>query len=195
MYFDYTKIPMDKAYELRKRFIDTFVDTSCEHYVKYIRDLKVNEPVNGEGLIVSHLWSCLKKDNNYLVDFYSAMRYLYQRKNERVFVMWDIRPEKVVYPEHWPKFFKPYIPEYEILMKSDEVISVEPKELCEVLLHDHHMEEHRIVDINRSFLREDVYVFDETFTWYIATTHEEYTTHNEKRVCFSNVRDIDPLVL
>jgi len=57
------------------------------------------------------------------------------------------------------------------------------------------MEEHRIVDINRSFLREDVYVFDETFTWYIATTHEEYTTHNEKRVCFSNVRDIDPLVL
>jgi len=195
MHFDYTKIPMDKAYELRKRFIDTFVDTSCEHYVKYIRDLKVNEPVNGEGLIVSHLWSCLKKDNNYLVDFYSAMRYLYQRKNERVFVMWDIRPEKVVYPEHWPKFFKPYIPEYEILMKSDEVISVEPKELCEVLLHDHHMEEHRIVDINRSFLREDVYVFDETFTWYIATTHEEYTTHNEKRVCFSNVRDIDPLVL
>ena len=132
MHFDYTKIPMDKAYELRKRFIDTFVDTSCEHYVKYIRDLKVNEPVNGEGLIVSHLWSCLKKDNEYLVEFYSAMRYLYQRKNERVFVMWDIRPEKVVYPEHWPKFFKPYIPEYEILLKSDEVISVEPKELCEV---------------------------------------------------------------
>lgn len=195
MHFDYTKIPMDKAYELRKRFIDTFVDTSCEHYVKYIRDLKVNEPVNGEGLIVSHLWSCLKKDNKYLVDFYSAMRYLYQRKNERVFVMWDIRPEKVLYPEHWPKFFKPYIPEYEILLKSDEMISIEPKELCEVLLHDHHMEKHRIVDINRSFLREDVYVFDETFTWYIAPTHEEYTTHNEKRVCFSNVRDIDPLVL
>ena len=195
MHFDYTKIPMDKAYELRKRFIDTFVDTSCEHYVKYIRDLKANDTVNGDGFIVSHLWSCLKKDNNYLVDFYSAMRYLYQRKNESVFVMWDIRPEKVVYPEHWPKFFKPYIPEYEILLKSDEVISVEPKELCEVLLHDHHMEEHRIVDINRSFLREDVYVFDETFTWYIAPTHEEYTTHNEKRVCFSNVRDIDPLVL
>lgn len=30
---------------------------------------------------------------------------------------------------------------------------------------------------------------------YIATTHEEKTTHNEKRIVFSNVTEIDRLVL
>ena len=67
------------------------------------------------------------------------------------------------------------------------MISIEPRELCEVLLHDHHIGEDRIVDMSRYFLREDVYMFDETCTWYVALTHEE---HNQKRLCFSNVGEI-----
>lgn len=188
MYFDYTKIPEEKAYALRKKFIDTFVDTSHNLYVRCIRDIKANESVKAEGLVVSFLWSCLQKDMAYKVDFYAAMRYLYRLKKEKVFVMWDIRPEKVVYPQEW-QTYPVYIPECEILMKSDEVISIEPKELCEVLLHDHHIEEHRIGDISRYFLREDVYIFDETCTWYIALTHEEDTAR-KKRLCFSNIQEI-----
>ncbi len=192
MYFDYKKIPTNKAYALRNCFIDTFVDTSHDLYVRYIRDLKANDTVNAEGCRFTFLWSCLKRDNAYRIDFYSAMRYLYHRKNERVFVMWDIRPKKILYPKGWQE---DYIPECEIRLKSDDVISVEPKELCDVLLHDHHIEAHWIGDISQYFLREDVYVFDETFTWFIALTHEEYTSHNEKRLCFSNVTEIDPLVM
>ena len=189
MYFDYTKIPKEKAYALRKKFIDAFVDTSHNLYVRCIRDIKANESVRAEGLVVSFLWSFLQKDMAYKVDFYAAMRYLYRLKKEKVFVMWDIRPKNVVYPQEWPAC-PVYTPECEILLKSDEVISIEPKELCEVLLHDHHIEEHRIGDISRYFLREDVYIFDETCTWYIALTHEEDTAH-KKRLCLSNIQEID----
>ena len=186
MNFEYTKIPEEKAYDLRKRFIDTFVDTSKELYIKYIKDLQAKDTVNAEGFVVSFLWSCLKKNVAYKVDFYDAMRFLHKRKNENVFVMWDIRPYKVIYPEEWWEK-SIYTPPCELILKSDEVISITPKELCEVLIHDHHIETHRLGDIVEYFLREDVYVFDETFTWYIALTHNEVDTHNEKRLCFSNV--------
>lgn len=187
MNFDCTKIPTEKAYALRKQFIDAFVDTSHELYVKYIRDIRANDTVQGEGLVLSHLWSCLQKNTAHIVDFYAAMRYLYERKDEKVFVMWDIRPEKIVYPKSW-SVYPSYTPPCEILLKSDEMISIEPRELCEVLLHDHHIAEDRIADMSRYFLREDVYIFDETCTWYVALTHEE---HKQKRLCFSNIQEIN----
>ncbi|MBQ8408987.1 MAG: helix-turn-helix transcriptional regulator [Clostridia bacterium] len=189
--FSTWQIPKEKAYELRKKFIDAFVDTSHDLYVRYIRDLRADDIMQAEGLIVSHLWSCLKKSNAEIVDFYDAMCYLNQRQNEKVFVMWDIRPEKVIYPQSWSAY-RTYTPPCEILFKSDEIISIEPKELCEVLLHDHHMVEDQIVDMSRYFLREDVYVFDETCTWYIALTHEE---HNNKRLCLSNIQELNTWVL
>jgi len=189
MHFEYTKIPEEQAYALRKRFIDTFVDASNDLYVRYIRDLRANDTVNAEGFVVSFLWSCLKKNNAYKVDFYAAMRYLHQQKSEKVFVMWDIRPAKMIYPKAWQDY-PTYTPACELLLRSDEVISITPKELCEVLIHDHHIEMHSLGDISEYFLREDVYVFDETCTWYIALTHEEVDTHNKKRLCLSNTQDI-----
>ena len=187
MNFTYTKIPPKTACALRKKFIDTFVDTSHDLYVKYIRDMRADSTVKAEGLVVSFLWSCLHKSNACIVDFYAAMRYLDQLKNEQVFVMWDIHPENVIYPPSW-QAYPAYTPPCEIVLKSDEIISVEPRELCEALLHDHQIEEHGIGDINQYFLREDVYIFDETYTWYVALTHEE---HNQKRLCFSNMQEIN----
>lgn len=191
MNFDYTKIPKEKAYELRQKFIDTFVDTSHDLYVKYIRDLRASDTVNAEGFVASFLWSCLHKNTAEIADFYDAMRYLHQLKTEKVLVMWDIRPQKVIYPAEW-QAFSVYTPPCELLLKSDEMISAEPKELCEVLLHDHHIEEHKTGDIAQYFLREDVYIFDETCTWYIALTHEE---HDGKRLCLSNIQEINASVL
>lgn len=189
MNFDYTKIPTENAYALRKQLIDAFVDTSHELYVKYIRDVQASDIVQGEGLVLSHLWSCLHKGTAYVVDFYAAMRYLYQLKSETVYVMWDIRPERIVYPESWLDYPSD-TPPCEVFLKSDEMIAIGSKELCEVLLHDHHIAEDRIVDMSRYFLREDVYIFDATCTWYIALTHEE---HMKKRLCFSNVGEIKSL--
>ena len=116
------------------------------------------------------------------------MRYLHQQKSENVFVMWDIRPSKIIYPEAWQSY-SVYTPPCELVLKSDEVISITPKELCEVLIHDHHIETQRLGDIMEYFLREDVYVFDETFTWYIALTHEEVKADNNNRLCLSNISD------
>lgn len=191
MNFDYTKIPKEKAYELRQKFIDTFVDTSHDLYVKYIRDLRASDTVNAKGFVVSFLWSCLHKSTAKIVDFYDTIRYLHRLKNEKVCVMWDIRPEKVIYPPEW-QAYSAYTPPCELLLKSDEMISIEPKELCEVLLHDHHIEEHKTDDIAQYFLREDVYIFDETCTWYIALTHEE---HDNIRLCLSNIQEINASVL
>ena len=120
-----------------------------------------------------------------MVDFYDAMRYLHRLENEKVLVMWDIRPENVC-PESGREY-PACIPPCEMVLKSDEMIAVEPKELCEVLLHDHHIDEHRLGDISQNFLRDDVYIFDEACTWYMALTHEE---HQEKRLCFSNMQGI-----
>ena len=184
MNFVFTKIPIEKAYALRGKFIDTFVDTSHDLYVKYVRDVRADDTVQ-EGLVVSFLWSCLKKNNARIVDFYDAMRYLHRLENEKVLVMWDIRPENVC-PESGREY-PACIPPCEMVLKSDEMIAVEPKELCEVLLHDHHIDEHRLGDISQNFLRDDVYIFDEACTWYIALTHEE---HQEKRLCFSNIQEI-----
>ena len=191
MHFDYTKVPKETAYALRSNFIDAFVDTSHELYVKYIRDLRADETVQGEGFRVSFLWSCLRSGTADTVDFYAAMRYLYQLKNETVYVMWDIRPEKMIYPKSWSEY-PSYTPPCEILLKSDEMISIDPRELCEALLHDHHMEEDRILDASRYFLRQDVYIFDETCAWYVALTHE---THDQKRLCFSNIGEMNSLEL
>lgn len=188
MTFEYTKINKEKACAIREKFIDTFVDKSRDLYIKYIRDLKADDVVNAEGFIVSYLWSCLKKSSAYKVDFYDAMRYLHQQKSETVFVMWDIRPSEIIYPEAWQSY-SVYTPECELILRSDEIVSITPKELCEVLIHDHHIETHRIGDICEYFLREDVYVFDETFAWYVALTHEETDIHNKKRLCFSNIID------
>ncbi len=188
MNFEYKKIPEEKAYELRNKFIDTFVDTTKDLYIKCIKDLRANDIVNAEGFRVSFLWSCLKKNIAYKADFYDAMRYLHRQKSENVFVMWDIRPSEIIYPEAWQSY-SVYTPPCELRLKSDEVISITPKELCEVLIHDCHIETHHLGDICEYFLREDVYVFDETFTWYIALTHEEVDTNNKKRLCFSNMQD------
>lgn len=188
MNFEYKKIPEEKAYKLRNKFIDTFVDTTKDLYIKCIKDLRANDIVNAEGFRASFLWSCLKKNIAYKVDFYDAMRYLHQQKSENVFVMWDIRPSEIIYPEAWQSY-SVYTPPCELVLKSDEVISITPKELCEVLIHDHHIETHRLGDICEYFLREDVYVFDETFKWYIALTHEEVDSNNKKRLCFSNISD------
>ncbi len=191
MNFEYIKIPQETTCAMREKFIATFVDTTHDLYVRYIRDIRANDTVKIGGLVVSFLWSCLQKNKAYIIDFYAAMRYIHQLENMRVLVMWDIRPEKVVYPESW-RAYSVYTPPCELLLKSDEMISIEPKELCEVLLHDHHIEEHRIRDISQYFLRDDVYIFDETCTWYVALTHEK---HNQKRLCFSNIQEINSLVL
>ena len=115
MNFDYIKIPTEKAYALRQKFIDTFVDTSHDLYVKYIRDLRASDTVQGEGLVVSFLWSCLHKSRGDIVDFYNAMRYLHRLENEKVYVMWDIRPENVICPQAW-QAYPAYTPPCEIVL-------------------------------------------------------------------------------
>lgn len=189
MQFEYTKIPYEEAYLFRKKFIDTFVDTSKDSYIKYIKNLQANDIVKAEGFLVSYLWCCLKKNVAYKVDFYDAMRYLHRQKSERVFVMWDIRPSEIIYPEAWQNF-STYTPPCELILKSDEVISITPKELCEVLIHDHYAEACRLRDIIECFLREDLYVFDETLSWHIALTHGEDSENNNNRLCFSNIQGI-----
>ena len=106
--------------------------------------------------------------------------------------MWDIRPAKVIYQDGGTRV---RMADCWSVFRSDDIISVSPRDLGDVLFWDHAIEAHRMVDVLQQILPEDLYVFDNSFTWYIAFTHEEYTPHNEKRLCFSNIKKIEPLTV
>jgi hypothetical protein len=189
MNYDYKKLSKEKADLFRSGFISKYVDTSHELY-KYIDGVSADETKNwDEGYIESHLWSCLKADCKRKTEFYSMMRELGKMEQKKVYVMWDVRPKKVIRPYE----VKEYIPQYLSYFRTDDVIEIAPKELCEMLLREHHIEERAklIGDVCTRFLPEDLYVFDESLSWFMALTHEEFTVNNEQRLCFSNLETVN----
>ncbi len=106
--------------------------------------------------------------------------------------MWDIRPARIMYPTTYPIAM---IDDCFRHFRSDDMIMMSPKELGDVLFRDHSIIASGMGDVLTLLLPEDLYVFDDSLTWYIAFTHEEYTKHNEKRLCYSNVKEILPIAL
>jgi hypothetical protein len=179
MYFDYIKLPTDQAQILRQKFIDTYIDTSHKLYQKNIKDL-TPDTLYHDGMIVSHLWSCLKRETRYSVDFETALHYLYQLSNDSFYVMRDIQPKR---SKEWLSSYSSFHPKSDSYLQSDDIIHISPRELCEVILHDHLIEVYRI---GYPILDEDLYVFDDSLNWYIVFTHEEC---NGKPLCYSSLSD------
>ena len=187
MNYDYKKLSKEKADRLRLEFTEKFIDTSHRLY-KYIDGVSADETKNwDEGYIESHLWSCLMEEYKRSSEFYSMMRALGKMEQEKVYAMWDVRPKKIIRP------CEEYVPQYLIYFRTDDVIEIAPKELCEMLLREHHIEERAklIGDVCTRFLPEDLYVFDESLSWFMAFTHEEFTVNNEQRLCFSNLETVN----
>ena len=188
MNYDYKKLPKEKADLLRGEFTKKFIDTTHRLY-KYIEGVSADEPKNGDDYMESHLWSCLKKEYKRSTEFYSMMRALGKMEQEKVYAMWDVRPKKIIDPFGC----RENIPQYMQFFRTDDVIEIAPKELCQMLLREHHIEENArlIGDICIRYLPEDLYVFDESLSWFMALTHEEFTANNEHRLCYSNLETVD----
>ena len=163
--FESKIIPSESACRIRERFIDLYVDTARENYVKYIEPLKATDVVYGYGIRVSFLWDCLKDGSYRTEGFHKAVELLRQLGDRQVFVMWDIRPKEHIYPDPCPTLRIPYTRYF----LSDTILKMKANEVTEILLHDLGLHP------DEQYWGEDVYVTDESLGWYIAFTHNEIT--------------------
>ena len=161
--FESRIIPRESAYRIREQFVDLYVDTSCETYIKYIKSLKATDVVYGYDMRVSFLYDCLKVGSYYTEEFHKVVNFLRRLENRQVFVMWDIRPKKHIYPDSYPTIPYPYTRYF----LSDTVLRIEANEVAEILLHDVGLYP------TEQYWGEDLYVFDDSLRWYIAFTHNE----------------------
>jgi hypothetical protein len=167
-------VTKDKNEDLRKEFIERFVDIKTQHYKNYIETLKEYP----DGMCYDgYLWDSLKADYKQTErTMEQAVEYLKNKDN--VFVMWDIYSKHRVYdnrilPNKYPK---------------DTVIEINTIELCPILEKewgDNFFTENK-------YLPEDIYVFDRGMKWYVIFTHEGYDSLTKSgleedayiRICF-----------
>lgn len=177
--FESKIIPAKTAYTIRERFIDLYVDTTCENYVKFIKPVKAADVIYGYGLRVSFLYDCLKVGSYYVERFHKAVDCLRQFDKHQVFVMWDIRPKEHIYPDSYPTIQYPYTKYF----LSDTVLQMEADDVAEILLHDVGLHP------KKQYWGEDLYIMDDSLSWYIAFTHNEMASG--ENACYISLQAFD----
>lgn len=150
-----------KAKLLRETFIKKFVDTTSNHYQKYIETMRQD----GDDLFYDgYLWDCLQCNEDYQKEcsMETAAEFLRAKKN--VFMMWDLfskeRHAHKRFPLEYPK---------------DTVISVPGDFLSQMVVEEWNREQAAWAAdcmCEGLWLPEDIYCFDETMEWYVIFTHE-----------------------
>lgn len=137
-----------EAGRLRARYIERFVDTSTETYRQNIE----GKGWQGDDVhYTSYLWDTLKHAA------VITQRELLADLSHRgpVYVFWDLHSDrKILIPNYW-KFPK------------DAVLRVPSSDLIDVLVHDSEVEQPEDL-----ILPEDLYIFDESMSSSLITTHE-----------------------
>lgn len=126
------------ALELREKYINKFINTCSEHYIKYVRDKKTFV----DGLCYTgYLWDCY--ENFYVCTEVFCEQFLKDKQD--IFIMWDIHSsERILIPDYWK-------------YPRESVLCIESWNKNKYMRD----------------LPEDIYLFDATFSWSIAYTHEE----------------------
>ena len=160
--------------EIRANFINNFVDTTTDHYKKYIATLKKYP----DGMCYDgYLWDSLKADYEIIEKtMEQAIDYLIAKGD--VFVMWDN------YSNH--RVFDNAILSYNYPKKT--IIQMNSAELCKYIKNEWGDY------FNKKYLPDDIYIFDNSFNWYVIFTHEghekydkpELTEDDYIRICFVN---------
>jgi hypothetical protein len=150
------KIVTDDKSELRKNFIEKFVDTKKESYKKHIATLKEYP----DGMCYDgYLWDSLKADYT-LIERKMEQAITFLESKGKVFVMWDIFskhrvPLNRIFSSKYPK---------------DTLIEIDSLELSKFISREWR-EDYRS---DEKYLPEDFYIFDNTMNWYVIFTHEGY---------------------
>ena len=177
--YDYMVLPKEKSASLRNRFIDEFVDVNAENYIKYIKPLKADDVWEGYGHCMYFLWCCLK--NKKLSSLSAIKAHLSSLGDKEIYVMFDIYPKEHILPDGYDSIYPPHTK----LFPSDSVLKMNADEFLKVITNDL---ENNESDVYNQFFGEDFYAFDESFKWYIATTHEFLDDEGTQRICYSNIQ-------
>ncbi len=145
---NYTVIDQAIADHLRHNFLETFTDKTLPFYQKTLRMRQFFDGMCYMG----YIWEVLKKP--YAVVTREAALALLGTQAE-VYVLWDIRTMKNVAQR------------FQYKVPKDMVIRTDGQSLAEQLRADF-----APLAENVSFLPEDLYVFDDSLSWFIALTHE-----------------------
>ncbi len=144
----YTIVDQALADRLRQDFIERFTDKTLPFYQKTLRMRQFYDGMCYMG----YIWEVLKKP--YAIVTREAALALLSDRTE-VYVLWDIRTMKNV-----AQAFHYKVP-------KDQVIRTEGAELAEQLRADFAPLSEQV-----SFLPEDLYVFDDSLSWFLVFTHE-----------------------
>ncbi len=145
---NYTVLEKAPADKLRQDFIEKFTEKSLPYYQKTLRMRQFFDGMCYMG----YIWEVLKKPYA-IVTREDALARLGTR--DEVYVLWDIRTMKNV-----AQAFRYKVP-------KDMVIRTDGESLAEQLRADFAPLAEQV-----SFLPEDIYVFDDSLSWFLAFTHE-----------------------
>jgi len=158
---NYIIIQDTKQKQLREKFIQNFIDTTTNYYCKYLTAKNYYDGFYYLG----HLWETIPNSNTRAI--YPDEAYKLLSDKDKVFVMWDMRTMT-----NMGKAYHYKVP-------RDMMIEMNGNELSEVIKTDKTLPVEQ-----RSFLPEDIYIFDKSLYWYIIFTHE-FTENGD--LCITNL--------
>ncbi len=145
---NYTVLDQARADRLRHEFLERFTDKTLPFYQKTLRMRRFSDGMCYMG----YIWEVLKQP--YAVVTREAALAMLSDKAD-VYVLWDIRTMKNVAQR------------FQYKVPKDMVIRTDGQSLAEQLRADFAPLAETV-----SFLPEDIYVFDDSLSWFIAFTHE-----------------------
>lgn len=182
MEYKYDIMPKKVSLDIRQRFVNSFIDENHEFYVKYIKPLSADDVWIGFGHCMSHLWSCIKKEYKNIVSLSAITDYLQSIGDKEIYIMFDILPKKHIFPAG---FAESIWQSNSKMFSSDTVLKMSADVFLKIL--DHDLNYH---DINAGpeiqIFGEDIYAFDDSFNWFVATTHDFNDESNIERICYSH---------
>lgn len=146
---DLLQVKPSVSSELRKKFVETFIDCKSQRYEKYIKPF--NNAENTMQAYWGYLWDNVNK-NNCLVDYCNQVKIEEKMKNRNLFdspvyLTWDI-----------------HIPRYDAtLIKLNKIFQTQGVIKTSFAFYLKHY----------WLFPEDVYFFDESNKWCAILTHEE----------------------
>lgn len=175
MSFEFKVVDAKKASDLRKRFINTFVNTNHKLYQAHIKTLHTYP--DGE-FYIGYLWDFLldNQDYEYECNMESACEYLKQKQN--IYVMWDMFSNHRVCTN--AKFAVEYA--------KDTIIQASATSIAQMLPNEWEAWNNK----SQIWFPEDIYCFDDTMSWYVIFTHEGWDSYSKPelnedeyiRICF-----------
>ena len=92
-------LPKESEIAFRSKYIDKFINTSSDHYDKYIRTVKEYS----DGICYrGYLWDCLI--NYTIIRFEEVI--LYKEKLNKIMIFWDINSKEYIFIKDYWKFGK-----------------------------------------------------------------------------------------